>query len=586
MGKINSAQLMQDASGPWFGYLPPLLLLAPVWIAISIFQLSESARQVMLFQAILANIGALSVCALVLWGFRKLNLLLFFHVSSRATRLTVFRFWAAVVAGAVVGFLKAVGTSAFLAAFTSNPAVWNALAQRITSNVLVGMWTIPAFAIILSTLERYRREKHALISELVAQSLRSSLTKQGNDGGEYENSKYLSRLVQLRTELAKRVAEAPPDSRSISKIFSELASGGVRSLSHDIWREENRRFTNFTLLDLARVALSRNKYPVIAIMLAWTAVVTPVLLLNFAAGSVLIQVGSQVFLIGAVYTLMNRIRTTSLLGGVVSFLVSTLLTTWLMLVTSFILPPALDELANLVIILSFFACVPLTFAMTVTAHKDSESIEAELSFLMGEKELERIEKGSHVLHERHLAHYLHGHVQSHLMATSLRLSQHNTSLDPEEIQRELKAIDHLLADAYSASEKNSRNTLNMDEIRHRIISEWSGLAEITVTVSLHDTKSEDASEHYSANELDIISHVLSEGISNAVRHGMATHIRCTLTPDSIIIIDNGTGPRNGKAGLGSIYFTSLCEDEPWQLEALPEGGARLSVPLPRDVYPH
>jgi anti-sigma regulatory factor (Ser/Thr protein kinase) len=80
-----------------------------------------------------------------------------------------------------------------------------------------------------------------------------------------------------------------------------------------------------------------------------------------------------------------------------------------------------------------------------------------------------------------------------------------------------------------------------------------------------------------SKELETIREVINEGIANAVRHGFATEVSITVADGSeIVIIDNGTGPRDGKAGLGSAYFSSVSTS--WSLQATP-AGAKLTVNL-------
>ena len=81
-----------------------------------------------------------------------------------------------------------------------------------------------------------------------------------------------------------------------------------------------------------------------------------------------------------------------------------------------------------------------------------------------------------------------------------------------------------------------------------------------------------------------VGRVVEEGLSNAIRHGGAKEISVRVAEgqegsapggDVVVVIeDNGSGPGNGKPGLGSSLLDSVSGT--WELEAT-GSGARLSV---------
>jgi signal transduction histidine kinase len=81
-----------------------------------------------------------------------------------------------------------------------------------------------------------------------------------------------------------------------------------------------------------------------------------------------------------------------------------------------------------------------------------------------------------------------------------------------------------------------------------------------------------------------IVHVVTEAITNAVRHGAAQQISVDLGTQNeavtITVTDDGFGPRQGKPGTGSHYL-GLVAPQAWSLQPAPDGGSQLTVRITR-----
>jgi nitrate/nitrite-specific signal transduction histidine kinase len=109
---------------------------------------------------------------------------------------------------------------------------------------------------------------------------------------------------------------------------------------------------------------------------------------------------------------------------------------------------------------------------------------------------------------------------------------------------------------------------SIEEVVDSLQKDWGGLAKLTFTI---------APMGIDISRLETVREVISEGIANAVRHGFATEVSIAVSDGlQIEIVDNGTGPRDGKAGLGSTYFSSVSKQ--WSL-APTEAGAKLTINL-------
>ena len=113
---------------------------------------------------------------------------------------------------------------------------------------------------------------------------------------------------------------------------------------------------------------------------------------------------------------------------------------------------------------------------------------------------------------------------------------------------------------------------NVTEDLERVRSLWIGLCDVEWRVDpvlLDSARPE-------------IAVVVAEGVSNAYRHGDATHARVSVDQAGDVVrvevIDNGSGPRDVEPGLGTVTLNRLSRGRVF-LDSAPEGG-RLRVDLP------
>ena len=190
----------------------------------------------------------------------------------------------------------------------------------------------------------------------------------------------------------------------------------------------------------------------------------------------------------------------------------------------------------------------------------------EVSALLVEREEARV--------SRELAKYLHGTIQSRLMASAMQVERAGRSGDKKAIEREIaKAYKNLkLPDGayFSSPEQNLA-----DELK-KVLSTWNTLLDIRVSLA----------KNLSGFETDVlqdIGNVINEALSNSFRHGEATKALIEISRSGsdvlIKVSDNGSGLSKGKPGLGSDTFTALAGPS-WSLTRLPSGtGSMLNLQI-------
>lgn len=170
-----------------------------------------------------------------------------------------------------------------------------------------------------------------------------------------------------------------------------------------------------------------------------------------------------------------------------------------------------------------------------------------------------------------LARLLHNDVQNKLLAIA----------KDAETRGERIPVDSLLATLEHAEGGMESSGLSLARRLDEVAARWDGV--ITVTHQI----SEPLNWIMGTGVDDVIIDVVTEGITNAARHGLATAVTIDITsedPDTdsaslqITVTDNGVGPRQGTPGLGTHLLDTVSPDH-WTLSASEDGGAILQVEL-------
>lgn len=171
---------------------------------------------------------------------------------------------------------------------------------------------------------------------------------------------------------------------------------------------------------------------------------------------------------------------------------------------------------------------------------------------------------------RETAQFLHGSLQTRLVACSLAMEQASETGD-------VAALEQALAEALSALDTQATPVLPAGSVRDEVgrkIDLWDGFCEFDVTM---DDDIADSPDH-----AVVVGRVVEEAISNAIRHGNASLIQVSVTRDAsgrllVDVTDNGTGPQGGSPGLGSAYLAMVSKGT-WSIER-PDTGTHVVVPI-------
>jgi len=468
-------------------------------------------------------------------------------------RLVPVPVWWVVVLGATAGAVRGL-TVGVLADVTDLAAggVGTTLIRIATGMVLGGI-LLPFAALILSSISSYISSRHQLIAE--------------------QQQLHAERMRAEGVSEAVRVALIESLQEDLDEVARTQSAELARGVSHRVW--ENAEQTHPPTVKWGQVvwaAFSRNPYPIAPVAVIWLLSSWGGLIPTIGVIPAILQMVFTVLCITLVFLLGRRL--TSSRAGV-SLLVFVLMMLILITLTGPVAslmfdPRELAARAPLILINSvWLPTLTIAAGIVVSAVRSSEAVLATLTHQVDEEEIATAaaEQENQRI-RRELATKLHGNVQSRLLAAAglMRqpaIMQRAEFTDPALLFQELS--DELFLDDESASQ-------TLGEQLDSIIRPWSGLMMITVSIS----------ERVDQAFTPSITKVVEEGLANAFRHGSAREVRCDVQADGaevlVVIHDDGQGDDGPRApGIGSAVLNSLSSD--WSMQALPEGGHRLTVRL-------
>ena len=447
---------------------------------------------------------------------------------------------------------------------------------------LLGMLTLPLISLIASSIEVYQDDRNALIAErmlhqsqksesmAVIKSLRSAMTRKVDanllkvikDSQEYIDEK--GRSLEKNWELmAVKLRKAALDT--------------IRPFSHQLHRQGEEKVYKVRGIELTRYVSS-----IIKIEIAW--VLLGYLVLNFRfifeyspTKLAILNITSRILLIYVGLMIIKSLKRSGRIRSLITYLPTLLLFVVLFGFAThefnriFQLPEDSELLHVLDSVFLFFLVIIIGFVSSFLygQHAESTFLERQLSKEQLEAMLLKREEDRL---SRELAKYLHGTIQSRLMASAMALEKAGRKGDKRALEKELaQAYESLRvpsASYFAAPEDSFKAEIS------KVNSKWNNLLNIKVKIDktigdLEPAKSQE------------IGNAINEGLSNAFRHGGATNVKLDIqkvkSGISIEMIDDGQGPLGGKGGLGTEWFNAIA-GRSWSLKKVnAKGGAVLEL---------
>jgi len=488
--------------------------------------------------------------------------------------------WTVLLFGLFIGIIKGFITSIAALQFNlldSNPL--DEILFRTFNAGLIGLVFFPLMLQVANSYFTFTVTRNKLIeqkltleysrieNEHLAAQLKSNLSKK------IDNNLVLI-LQDAKLQLGKS-SKIEFEWEQIALILRETALSAVRPLSHDLWSNKNKITMGFW--NRFRFIFPTMRLDNLTWIILYVITVFPYLLENGKTSAAILNIAFRIILLYICVSSMELIKLVSqrkwhyfFLTNILIFCGLQFIGTWqINNITGFS-----NSLLSIVDLIWIVSLIIIT-GITETAFKTQEYEIRILENLVTQEQIEEMAMKNEVARfSRDIAKYLHGTLQSRLMASAMSIENAGKRGDKEALKFELdSAIANLeLPPVGYFAHITHESQFNV----HEIISKWDGILNIRTSVS------KNLKEHNIETSKNIVD-IVDEALANAHRHGHATEISIAIYINTeekieIEIKDNGIGPKGGRQGMGSQLFASLSDD--WSLsKSKKSDGAVLIIAL-------
>jgi signal transduction histidine kinase len=518
---------------------------------------------------VIANIASLAVC----WVYLEAVDRTFF----KNKNLRPIKIYWVLLFGASLGFLKGYTTGLFSWVFGSELDLAIAVSNRIVQTTVLGLWTVPLVALVTATFMRFQTERQILLAENLEQNLNSK-NPLINSGESSEQLKLYLSNAKAEVSALRNGKNAETSNQDISKKLRDLVETGLRPISHKIWQENSKASSSLKLSQLAKLAVKKNPFPIGLILIGLAIGLLPINLTAFPLGDALLRTLVMLALTSIILMSAKRLPRESTIGIWGVFLGATVVSTGVSLAAAIAVfgYPLTSRDIPIWIALFLWQFQLSLFASVVSEVLSSRAeIREELIQSLGKEQLDSDVRGAlGRIRNRELAQYIHGDIQNKLLSFALKFDQDN--LSTEDVSKLLDDVDSLFSRAIS--EYQSVDTADLDQELAHLVQRWAGFVNI-------DQKNSLSNSDLSEQEIKSLVQVVSEGVSNAVRHGFAKNLKINIQRSEsdnsqieVTVEDDGLGPRSGKPGLGTELFNATSGTN-WALTSGKFGGSVLRARL-------
>ncbi len=532
------------------------LVLSPIFVINStlLTNVAKSFTDILLW--VLCNSLALLVCV----AYCEIAVLTFFSKwQNHALYIP-----AIAVFGFTVGGLLELSKTLFCTLVGLDLTLASNFANRFMQNGVLGAIIVFGTTGLVLAQRTYRAER----SVLVAQHLSQLAMSKKMDSHDPDVKEALLEFVNSsRQELLR--------SREIAgEALRQVVEQRLRPLSHRLWERKIQEIPSFGWADLMRYTLAHNKVFPVATAVIYFLCTFPLLYSTWglAEGFQRSAIGLAVILIGLGVGKLLQFKQFSTAAFFYVFL-QAFVAFASVTATAFAFGSTLEvgQFRVGAVTFLFLLEMNLVFGLLSAMKGNSKTIRQNLVSLGIMQSINRdAVQIQNQLDNRELANFLHGDLQNTLLASVARLEY--LPVNSGEYDAELARIIDLLESVVEPRLTISSDSLSVQLAKFQ--ESWHGLVDI-VTLRCPETTG-------FASLDSTITRVISEGVTNSVRHGCATNIQISVVALStgwqIILTDDGMGPTIQSPGLGSKLFDSLAPGN-WSLLAGPAGGSVLTINL-------
>lgn len=483
--------------------------------------------------------------------------------------------WLIFIVGGTAGMLKGATTAyvSYLLSLEDNLQV--AIQQRIFVAGILGLAGVPAVALVSYSLDKFRHERAKLIAEQMRMNSQELQTRDTLTAMTRELRHRIERTLTTSTEsLTHRMQESAQPWQEIADELRDAAQTTVRNLSHSLWQTERMSIPDISILDLAKTTVTTSAFPIHILIPILTVTSIPATFDYYPADVATKKLVLNALSISLIYSLATQLIKKFHRFANPIYALSILLACVLPVYFGFaIFDDPLDErfLGTSIVFDIWLIMLTLTCGLIDTAIKQEQQTLQRLKNQVAESRIRSVAENNELIRiSNDMAKYLHGNLQSRLMASAFAIETAGQSNNVSNLENELaKARESIQTpfDQFDLSEFS-----NLPEETNKLKLSWQGVINLDVSIEGNPNL---VPTGVSRNLLA----ALEEAMSNALRHGAATDViaRINIISDEISmrVVDNGIGPRNVVSGMGSSLFDSVAGSS-WSLNRGSDGiGAEL-----------
>ena len=477
-----------------------------------------------------------------------------------------FALWAIFVIGGASGAIKA-----FIVyispQFLEMQGVTLNLASRILTGTFVGIIVVPIYAVISNQLNLVIQRRKILMQALVVEeSLKYSNQEALQKVREATQIAIESEFSTLISETRKQIENAEGKSleqqyKLIAAALTSSAQNLIRPLSHRLMQELSQDFPSPPLRSIFFLALRKPILPILPTLFLASIVSVIAVLREITSIPLIFSICffEALFLFFQIISIKvfakSRMSRKSPVITPIFILISSFFGVFADFVLSSILYFDYKFLQAELLILDYiwrlaFICV-VSFIMNL--FESEAAVEQFISELINTHKIDKMLADQEIDRvKQDIARYLHGNLQSRVMALGLSLEVRELK-DQVSMDSALSLSQSLLDSPFSEFLTQEDRSL-LDEVSFHA-TKWEGLLNIHLNIEVADSQ-------LSQIQKRAVGTALEEAFANALRHGLAKEAEIKIYQDglgvTVAVLDDGIGPRNTPHGLGSRLYDSVA----------------------------
>jgi signal transduction histidine kinase len=573
---VISESTRRALTGRWSISRDPYLFVAPTTIASVVLIEATAYVPSEIFGWFLASaIGYLVFCAALYLAHRT---------AFKNREIVPTPVWWIFVLGFTAGVLKGVTTALVSYIYGLDIDLVAAIASRFFAAGILGLIGVPAIAIVMNLLQEFREKRAQLIAEQVLVESRELQSQEViaamSDQLRISIESDLDLLLEDLRESLEHKTDKAPSWQLIADNLRTTARDSVRSISHGLWEKKSETVPDLKLTDIGRAMITTSAFPLRFILPILLLSAIPQMINDFGVSALWARLAALAALTALVYKLAEFLIRRFPKWKVYIYVSALIVASMAPLAFGHLVfgDPIDAQFIGIGIVLAIWLpMLTMTCGLLDTALKQRKEILDDLTKQIDRSRVRSISEDNEAIRlSNDMAKYLHGNLQSRLMASAFAIEVAGRAQDVAVLTAEIEKARQSIRTPFDQFTSYDLEPVSK-ELR-KLLEMWNGILVTELNFAGSD-------EFVSPSDTRNIIHIVEECFSNSLRHGLATEATIVLiateTGTSLTVIDNGLGPREGSPGLGSSLFNSIAGSH-WSLTRGPDGvGAQLNLQITR-----